>query len=69
VLPRWLRRVFGRSDRGWSAVNERAVAHLAHVLKVRESRTFRGDPVIEAEYQRAERIVRETGVRVDETRA
>lgn len=63
-----LRRMFGRVDRGWDAVHDRAVAHLANVARIRESRTFRADPVIEREYQRAERIVRETGERARATR-
>lgn len=65
----WLRRVLGRADRGWEAVNERAIAHLANVTTILSSRTFRNDPVITAELRRAERIVRETGERAKASRA
>lgn len=61
MIRRMLQRMFGRVDTGWDAVHERARAHLANVTKVRDSREFSGDPVIEAEYLRAERLVRETG--------
>lgn len=64
----WLRRMFGRADRGWDAVNERAWAHLANVSKLRESRALKGDPVIEREYQHAEEIVRQTSERAESAR-
>ena len=56
----WLRRMLGRADGGWDAVNERARAHLATVTKLSRTRAFSGDPVMERELQRAERIVRES---------
>ena len=63
-----LRHMIGKADQGWDTINERARAHLAYLAKLRESRAFRDDPVIAAEYKRTEQIVRDTARRADATR-
>ena len=60
---RWLRRMFNRTvdASGWDAVHERARVLLENARQYRDTSTMKDDPVIEAEYRRAERLVRETG--------
>jgi hypothetical protein len=60
-----LRAMLGRSQAPsrWPEIHASARQHLANVAKVRATREFSGDPVIEREYLKAERIVAETAAR------
>lgn len=68
----WVRRMLRGAERsrpGWDAIHESARQHLATLSKLRETRTMRGDPVIEEEYLKAERIFHETEQQAAQARA
>jgi hypothetical protein len=66
-IIRRIRHLLGKADNGWEVINDHARQHLSRIARVRSTRSFEGDPVIEAEYRKAERLVAESARKVEQS--